>query len=384
MAARPRADYRYWACDLTTGRKLIQVPAKPQGPLPDQLSVVSSMQFAVDLSEYDDHRDAEGFPLIDFFGCTLPYRTLLICEREYPGEQISDIVWSGIVTYVDGGDDQYAVLAAATPGAYFQSRHVGTRTYTGQVGETDQHILTDLITSFAAPEGINILLDIEGDTVRSLRFKESSRTKLLQAIQALANLENGPEWTFRTTWADPNRLAVDLTFYARPRIGTTATNTVFDFPGAVRKYRDPLDYTEGHGANHIIGVANSRASDPVRDEAAIALGWPRVEFIAEQDGADSVPELTGLARSTLARMARGERKLSLEVDGTNAPQVYRDWVPGDSGLFVVYDRDGEGRPAPSYRHPRGHREEIRIIGFQLDTQADVLTPTLWSPYEEAV
>ncbi|MFC0622962.1 hypothetical protein [Kribbella deserti] len=382
MVTRPRAEYRYWACDLTTGRKLIQVPAKPQGPLQERLSMVSSMQFTVDLAEYENLGiDPRA---IDFFGCTLPYRSMLICERQYDGVDGSDIPWHGIITFVDGGSDSDATISAATGGAYLDVRHVSTRTYTGQVGETDAQILTDLVGTDAGVEGVNFILDVEGTALRDQRYQESNRTTVLQAVNGLAKLEGGPEWTVRASWRDENRQHVDLTFYARPRIGTTAINTVFDYPGAVRSYRDTLDFTAGHGANHIIGVGSSGvASPPARDTAAITTGgYPRVEHIAQQDGADNVVEVTGLARAELARMRRGERILSLQIDATAAPQVYRDWWPGDDVRFTVYDADSEGRPAPSYRHPNGHTETIRVIGFDLDIASDVLVPVLWSPYAE--
>lgn len=382
MTARPRAEYRYWACELTTGRKLIQVPAKPSGPLPERLSMVSTLQFTVDLAEYPT--DALGRPTVDFWGCTLPYRTLLICERQLEGVNTSDIPWAGIVTFREGGSDSDVQLAVATPGAYLDSRHVSTRTYTAQVGEDDAQILSDIVGIDAGVEGVNFLIDVEGTTLRDQRYILSNRTTVLAAVTGLSKLENGPEWTIRTTWRDEDRLAVDMTFYARPRIGTTAINTVFDFPGSVRRYRTKLDYTAGHGANYVIGVGSSgAASPPARDEASIAAGWPRIEYIAQQDGANNVVELTGLSRSELARMSRGQRVLSLELAASLAPQVYVDWVPGDDVRFTVYDEDSEGRKAPSYEHPHGHTETIRVIGFELEPESDVLTPTLWSEYEEA-
>lgn len=377
----PKAVYRYWACDLRTGAKIAQLPLKYSGSLPDRIGDISTASFTCDQSAV--WRDGG-----DFKGTTTPGRTVIVVEREYEGDDTSDILWAGIVLPRDSGSDPVAQLNCSTIPVYLNRRYAGTHIYTNT---TDGQILTDLMGD-AAPEGIGFVLDINCPTPReSWRVQERERRTVFACIKDIANQDNGPEWTVTTKWADANRLAIQHTFTARTRLGWAGEpNVRFDFPGAVRKYTGHDDFTEGHGANHIRGISSAgAASPPVRDEQAIAQGYPRWEENVSPSGNQTMAGLTSAATDARKKRARGQSTVDMSLDMTLGPQYGRDWVLGDNALFFVAgpedptaDRSDPAAEPPSYAHPEGHQETVRVIGVDLDPDNETITPALWSPYDE--
>jgi hypothetical protein len=314
---------------------------------------------------------------------------VIVLEREYEGDDTSDILWSGIVLPRDSGSDPNAQLNCSTIPVYLNRRFAGTHIYTNT---TDGQILTDLMGD-AAPEGIGFILDINCPTPReSWRVQEREHRSVYACIKDLANQDNGPEWTVTTRWADSNRLAIQHVFTARTRLGWAGEpNVRFDFPGAVRKYNGPDDFTEGHGANHIRGISSAgAASPPVRDEQAITQqGWARWEENVSPSGNQTMAGLTSAATDALKKRARGQSTVNLSLDMTLGPQYGRDWVLGDNALFFVAGpqdptapRSDPAAEPKSYAHPEGHQETVRVIGVDIDPDNETITPALWSPYDE--
>lgn len=373
----PQAVYRYWACDLRTGNKIAQLPLKPNGALPDRISDVGTTAFTCDQAAV--LRDGG-----DFIGVTTPGRTLVAVEREYEGDSVSDILWAGAVTARNAGSDAEATLNVATVPAYLDSRHVGTHTYLGGPGDTDTQIITDLLISDAALEGIPFILDVACPALRAVRYLEPEHKTVLACLKALSDMEGGPEWRVVTRWATTDRLAVEHVFVARPRLGwAAAPNIRFDFPGCINKYDVDDDYTSGHGGNHIVAVTTEGApSTPARDVQGITQqGWARWEAIVETSGDLNAAGLDGVAKEALTKRARGQATANITVSLSNGPQYGRDWTLGDNALwFVAAPEPGQDPPSP--RHPNGHEQVIRVIGVALDINSNTLTPALWNPYDE--
>lgn len=373
------AQYIYWACDLKTGNKLEPLPLRPTGKLPTHIGQLSTATFTADLSEQPD----DGTPPVDFWGVTEPGRTLIVCEAQYDGDTSSDIVWAGIVLLRDGGSSPIANLSCASPEAFLSRRFVLTHTYSSLPTDTDAHIMADLLAD-AAVEGINLAVDVQGTTVRTIRYKLKEYGRVLTALQDLADLEDGPEWTIQAAWRTSDRLSVGLTFYARPRLGSAGSppNARFDFPGCVTDYTTSDDFGDGNGANAETPRADGGAVGAVaRDEAGIASGFPRWEKVVSKAGVKTATELDGLGRSQLRLDARGHTTHAMTVDATLGPRLFRDFVLGDDVSFVVYDHDAAGNPSPSYRHPNGLTETHRVMGVELDPNSDTYQPLLWSPYD---
>lgn len=374
----PAAVYRYWVCDLRTGNKIAQLPLKPGGALTDRISDVGTVPFTCDQGAVLEKGG-------DFIGTTTPGRTLVVVEREYEGDSVSDILWAGIVNNRVAGSDPEGTLNTGTVATYLASRFIGTHTYLAGPGDTDDQIIADLLAD-AAPEGVPFILDTACPTVRAIRYLEPEQKTVLDGLKALSDMEDGPEWRVITRWKTPDRLAVEHVFLARPRLGFAGTpNIRFDFPGCVNKYDIEDDYTQGHGANHIVAVTQDGAeSTPARDEQGITQqGWVRWEERPQATGDLDAAGLDGVAKEGLTKKARGQTVASLILSMTYAPQYGRDWTLGDNALFFVAAPE-PGSDPPSPRDPGGRQQVIRVIGVALDTQNDILTPVLWNPYDEEV
>lgn len=373
----PKAEYRYWVCDLRSGNKLAQLPLKPQGPLPERIGDASLAQFSCD--QYAVWR-AGG----DFIGTTTPGKTVVILEREYEGDSTSDILWAGIIIVRDAGSAPEARLNCATIPAYLNRREVGTHTYLGGPSDTDTQVITDLLAD-AATEGINLVLDVACPTLRTVRYRDVEHTKVLQALKDLSARDDGPEWTITARWYDATRTRVQFVFLARTRLGWAGDpNVTFAYPGSITSYSVDDDYSEDHGANHITGInQGGAASDPARDEEAItSQGWARWQQAIATSGELNADGLAAFAKGALASRARGQTTNELQVSLTYGPQYVRDLSLGDNVLWTVA-APAPGEDPPSARHPDGHREVLRMIGIQFDVANDAYTPVLWNPYEEA-
>jgi hypothetical protein len=375
------ATYAYWACDLKTGVKLEPLPLKASGKLPIHIGQLSTATFTCDLSELD--ADGSSLTPVDFWNVTIPGRSMIACEAQYAGGG-SDVVWAGIVLLSSGGSSPDATLQCATPEAFFSRRSIITHTYSKDVPtDSDAKIMADLLAD-AAVEGLNIAVDVQGTTTRNLRYKAKEYTKALAALQALSDLEDGAEWYIRPAWKTAEQLAVGLTFVGRPRLGSAGNppNARFDFPGCITDYDTTVDFTEGHGGNAVTPVADGGAAGTVaRDEAGIAAGYPRWEQEVSKTGVKTPTELAGLARSTLALNARGQTTHVMSIDASLGTRYLQDFQLGDDVSFIVYGPESPDVAPPSYRHPEGLVETVRVMGVEIDPSNDTFDPILWQPYD---
>lgn len=378
---RSQAVYRYWVCDLRSGAKIAELPLKPGGDLPDRIGDVSSTNFSCDVGAV--WRDGG-----DFRGVTTPGRTVVVVEREYEGDSVSDIIWAGIVTGRPGG-----TLTCATIPSYLNRRYPATnRTYRDDIaGDTDGQILTDLLAD-AAPEGIGFVIDIDCPTPRTFQVTVKDNRPILAYFKDLTDTDGGPEWTVSTRWTDANRTAIQHVFTARTRLGWAGDpNVTFDYPGCITQMDPDDDFTEGHGGNHISAINSTGASsDPARDEQAITQqGWPRWEERVSTSSDLDAAGLNGVAKSNLQKRARGQTTAALVVDMAAGPQYGREWTLGDNVLWFVAGpedptarrTDPAGQP-PSFDFPDGHSEVIRVIGVAINPLTDRITPVIWSPYDD--
>ncbi|WBQ03030.1 hypothetical protein [Kribbella sp. CA-293567] len=366
--------YRWHACDFKTGRRLEILPLR--GTPSKLIGAPTTLDLTCDLAEL-----GAG---VDFWGSTIPRRTLIALERTYPGEETSDLPWVGVVTSrPTRGNTSTAQLGATTIEGVLNRRYAGNHIYTGEAGHTDAQIITDLIAD-ANVEGWNIGLDLVGlTTTRSIRYKAPERRTVLSCLQELSGYANGPEWTINGWW---NGDAVGLTLVGRPRLGTASTdpNAVFRWPGMVHAYNAGEDHTEGVGANAVTAVANGQGSSTpsatARNESDIAIAG-RWEATTTKASARAT-ELPGAAAADVARMVDGQTIYTLTADATRCPQVERDFPIGSDVRFTVaaamVDRPGP----PSYGHPAGLDIVARAFGWTLDIDANNFLPVLWQPGED--
>lgn len=373
---RTQPEYRWHACDLKTGRKLGTFPlvGKPS----KLIGSATLADFTVDLSD----PAAAGK---DFWGTTTIHRTLIVLERRYPSETTSDAPWAGAVITRRRHPGQMQSLGCVSVEGLLERRKVSTHSFPG--GATDAAIITAIIGDVNV-EGWNIGLDLADlTTVRTtVRYKAPERRSALSCLQELSDLENGPEWTIEATI---NPLDVDLTLRARPRLGSASAvpNAVFRWPGQVIDYETVEDYGPGKGGNNVDAIGNSQGnnipSGNARNEADIAVAG-RWDALVQRPSLRTSAELTTGAAAAVQMMVDGQILTSLTADATTCPQVGRDWVLGDDIRFKAeaHDPDVPGSPL-SYGHPGGLEIIARGIGWDLDIEANTMTPTVWLPSEQS-
>lgn len=367
-------DYDWYSCDLKTGRVQERLPLV--GSPSKLLGAVTTLTLSCDLA-------ALGAG-IDFWGSTIPRRTMVVLERKFPDQNTADILWAGaVINRPERGSEPIASLGCVSLEGLLDRRFAGTHTYTGQPSHTDAQIITDLIGE-ANVDGWNIQLDLDGlTTVRQVRYRAPERRKILACLQELSDMENGPEWTIRATRSGD---IVTKTLVARPRLGTASTipNAQFRWPGAVKSYGQTEEHSDGLGANYVTAVANGEgASQPsfTRSDAARIAVEGRWEAVVQRPAARTIAALDSAAATELALMLEGQNLYTLTADAVLAPKIGIDWVLGDDIRLLVTAgaRDPDGQP--SYGHPDGLDVIARGIGWTLDPQTQTLTPLLWQPSE---
>jgi hypothetical protein len=380
LPQRGRPTYTWHACDLKTGRRLETFPFR--GSPERLLGAAVPVTLTCDLA--DDSVQGK-----DFWGTVIPRRTMIVLERQYPDEVTSDIPWVGVVTSLpDRGPQPQVTVGTSTIEEYLARRYVGTHTFNGQPADTDAAIVTALMGD-ANTEGIGIALDLADlTTTRALRYKQPEHRTVLACLQELSDLEGGPEWTINGAWSGPANLTVALTLFGRPRIGVVSTmpNARFQWPGSVLDYRTASDHSGTKGGNYFIGLGNGQGSSTPK---AVANNAADIAVAGRWEVADQVPaartaaDLAAGANAGLARVLNGETVTYLEADATEAPQVGRDWIAGDDIQLVVEAWDpATPRSARSYGHPDGLTAIGRAIGWQLDIDANRITPKLWQPGQD--
>lgn len=369
-------QYIWHSCDLKTGRRQEVLPLV--GNPSRLMGAVTTVDLSCDLA-------ALG-PGVDFWGSTIPRRTMLALERRFPDQDTSDIPWVGVVTTrPERGSSQTARLGAASLEHLLERRFVGTHTYNAATGEDDAAVITALIGD-ANTEGWNIQLDLSGlTTLRRFRTKAPERRSVLSCLQELSDLTGGPEWTMNAGWNGQD-VAVRLT--ARPRLGTASTmpNTQFRWPGNVQSYNQSEDHSTGVGANAVTAVTNGigTSTPAVTATSATRIAVEgRWEAVTQRPAARTAADLAASAAADLAMMLDGQSLYTLTADATRAPRFAIDWILGDDVALVVEAGALDPAGSPSYGHPNGLNIIARAIGWTLDIQQDLIMPVLWQPSEGA-
>ncbi|MFE2888804.1 hypothetical protein [Streptomyces sp. NPDC059272] len=236
----------------------------------------------------------------------------------------SDLWWGGIVWTSTLQSDDQGVLTLGVQAATFES-YAGRRLIRATTPEYDEDyqlslngdqldvaraLWTDLQT--ALPGGdIGVTYGIETSGVpRSASYRDGDETVYLDALDALAALENGFEhyisvYTDPTTGARVRRLRL-----GSPKILTGATDLVMDRPGTILAYSFPRDATRGGTTDRARGASTNsdQASEsrPLCSTVAVAndligqAGYPRIDLTSDHNDITDTATLTALARTELA------------------------------------------------------------------------------------
>lgn len=306
---------------------------------------------------------------------TEPGRTMIVAV-------VNDIpTWAGIVGISEGGTDPTMMLPVASLEAYLDRRIVRTHEF----NQVDEALIAATLVGDAGDipgvgSGIGLKIDAPPTgTLRDRQYLITDRKTVLEALQELMGVIDGPEWTIDLDWTDETHTAIDKIFRVRKRIGeaSSSPNAVFTAvfgsqEASEARYSYRIDYTIGHGANYVVAYSSGQgedqpSSDPAIDTELLDSGFPIYEQHFQPSSNISEKEtLNEHALAELDRRARGTRTFRLEARWDAYPRYGVDWKIGDD---IAWDLKG-------HRHPQGIRGHGRVIGFKLDMQARVIRPIL--------
>lgn len=253
---------------------------------------------------------------------------------------------------------------------YLDACPVGNDSYIN----TDQNqIVAQLITKWAINGMRNIItVDTQPSTTKrdDTDHTTDDNKSVLSCIQALANLNGGPEWY--CSWeldAATNRWRVVV--HIADRIGSETP--VIDLgPESMSAFSVEESWENGYGANRVqaYSSADGDAAQPVSSwhdagdtsRPVIPYRWQPSTSIS------NVETLESHAESKLAQLKDGTNTISMSLDLETMPRLGVDWRLGDMirwDMSDAADRLGEWAKGVT-----------RLIGYQIDLVAGTVTPYL--------
>lgn len=189
---------------------------------------------------------------------------------------------------------------------------------------------------------------------QSVAYTADSFVTVLDALQSIAGVSGGPEWTIRWTWDATNGIFRPKMYYGQT-IGTvTAAPAVTIESGDLYESTLTEDWSPGMGAN--IVTAYGSAEDPTTDttdsstdtsdpvtptvtvQASSFNGRPPLRFVYQPNSTVSdIPTLTGYADAALAQLQNGSQPFSFGLVNDATGKTYGvDWQIGDSlGWYIT-------------------------------------------------
>ncbi|MFI1922754.1 MULTISPECIES: hypothetical protein [unclassified Streptomyces] len=240
----------------------------------------------------------------------------------------NDLWWGGIIWTSTLQSDDRGVLTLGIQAATFES-YAGRRrirqdlTFSGTNDQLEvarrlwRHLQTGELVDDGTPPpptggdiGVTFGQELSGVT-RAVSYRDGDETVYLEAIDALAALENGFEH-YIAVYRDPvTGTRVRRLRLGSPRITTGSTDLVMDRPGTILSYTFPRDATRGGTTARARGATDNTnqavesrplfADADIPDgEDLIKVGYPRVDLASDHNDIASTTILRSLANAELA------------------------------------------------------------------------------------
>lgn len=309
------------------------------------------------------------------------YLVLLDCDQPDP-------IWGCIVTSRPRTSADSLEMSVATVESYFGSRYVIDLTYTDdeQCGLVEDLVTQCVLTArTAAPTPPAMIIEAAaGSTTRHREYLASESRTVLAALQELASVEGGPEWTIG--WrhlSSPERYVPVLR--VADRIGSPkpadmpSAAAVFEMPGCVTDFMLSDDWTDGRAANAVTATSTDESANVISATRVYEdPDRPTLEY--RYTPSSSITEITTLqqhAEKALSIMQDGAQALALTAAVDSAPRLGLDWDIGDDiGWSLACRSVSPGRMIPG--DPGSAWIPVsgvdRCIGFEATTSG-VLTVT---------
>jgi hypothetical protein len=295
-------------------------------------------------------------------------------------------IWGGFVSKRARDEGDLLSLSLMTLEGYLDRRYVGDETFTA-VGQNS--IVATLVESLIV-DGVvpGIPLRVQFTTAsegmaRDRQFFDTDDKTVYSAIQDLAGVIGGPEWTIG--WehlANPERYTPVL--YVGDRVGVPITAglgaaATFEMPGAVSSFEFSEDFGVGKGANSVMAFSSGQGTlRPQSEKQTVSdVSRPTFEYRYSPSSSITVIEtLTGHAQGKLGQLTGGTVTVGMTAILSDAPKLGVDWFIGDDVGYVIGGVDSAGvDTVPAF--PGGLKGIARPIGFQIDLSGiPTITPVL--------
>lgn len=345
------AGFQFLAVSLTSGTVLAEFPDLQASKLSYRFEEITSETMMLPWRNIPSN----------WVEATVPYGTAILLVRG------STVLWGGIVVKRERTLQGSGLsLTVATIEHYLDSVYVKDHTYSNR----DQcEIVGDLVSNTLRGHRFMLSVEVSPSHIHRDRTYEASSDKtLLNVLQELANVQNGPEWC--TSWRTVDGGYMPVLTVA-DRIGSTVPVTTFD-ESVMTSFKIVEDYTNGFGANMVWAVGDTTGEDQLRSDTMVAEQSyrPVVEHVVRLSSSITQKEtLNAHASASLRQLRDGTNTMSMTLSLLAAPIVYEEWRPGDVVTWTVADDDG--------RFAGFDHGEARIVGYDIDFSGVwTITPTL--------
>ena len=377
--------WTWYAADLKTGYVATRLPLTPSSSPAKLLGAIGSANFNLPVT---DRECPAGWEQVTEAGRTV------IAGTVADANGYERLVWSGIVLRrVRSLNGVNVGLVCSSIETYLERRYVDSTL--GPFVNADQHHVFAALIGHANTSGIGLLVDAPDSGVLRDRteYYRYSDQQIYAMVDNLAKVEDGPEWTIRTSFAadEPKRLA--FTAMARtPYIGAVVDPPpwVFSAPGNITE----LEYVEGYGDGEYANVAVAggtgdgtarimSTSGLAQDTAQLAAGWPLMESRVSDSNLTTQESVDALALGELASVRAGAHTIRVTIRTDDLP-LGELWGLGDTAAVRVEAWDQASQRGAA-QFPSGLDSTWRITGWELDQGGDSIKPTLmaWPPPGEA-
>jgi len=359
-----RDSVTWLGCDLVSGRIIAELPE-----ITGRISRVLGAYTSASLTLPIPLAGPGAQPISVIEAATRQSETMIVAV-------VNDVpTWAGIVLVRQGGSEGVLRLGCVTLEGYLNRRFVRNHTWQGM---DEAAVIAAGLAADANIEGINLIIDAPATgRKRDRSYADQDDKVVYSALRELMAVENGPEWTIDLDWADAGRTAIAKILRVRSRIGAASAtpDVVFDTLGdGSASYTYTEDYSDGRGANYVVATSSGEGesrpqSDPARDVPPGSARWEH--RFSPSSSITSRATLNEHAAAELALRRDGARTVKINVRWDVSPRLNVDWGLGDD---VAWHLVGP-------RHPDGLDGKGRVIGWELDIQAGLISPVLWEPGE---
>ena len=360
--------YTYFACELTTGRVLGEIPATGfTGTV--KLDGTGEMSFTLNLASFPEARRR------DLLFATTPGRVSIVLDRD--GAPVGEwILWKRRRS----NDFAPISLSGTEIMSYGQTQQIAAVTYVALDQATiASNMAQQIFGTPGAAGSVAMTVEIPAPTgVLAARRYERYEGSIGDKLVELSSADNGFDYTVTQQWSmTPGARYVQRTW--RLAYPTAGTDRSFALDQASSRYTlDPdspvdviasqggaiLDIAMDEDGHRLASVAYALGAGEGFDKTIgiasndklVAQGYPRMVTTESYSTVNQLPRATALARALLANSQDPAVPPELSIRGDADPGI-ADLNLGDRVRATV---------EPSINFPDGLNRKVRVLGWTFD------------------